>query len=121
MMAADVFAVGDDDVVVVETPYPGGRAAQPVLPSGSVAQPGFGGLGRGIRVLVSAQPAGGRDQTLCGHRLLAQYALVQGGDGGTRIDAKPVGQSGFETAIGAESVRLALGDVVGGDELRPQR
>jgi hypothetical protein len=51
--------------------------------------------------------------------LLPRDPLMQGPHRGTGIDAEILGQVCFQSPIGVESVRLALGDVVGGDQLRP--
>ena len=37
------------------------------------------------------------------------------------LDAQFIGERGLQATVGVEGIGLALGDVVGGDQLRPQR
>ena len=53
--------------------------------------------------------------------LLVQDACVQGADRGPGVDAEILGEGRFQSPIGLQSVGLAFSDVVGGDQLRPQR
>ena len=54
-------------------------------------------------------------------RLLPQDPLVQGTHRRPGIDAKVVGERRLQPLVGVERLGLALGEVVGGDQLRPQR
>src|SRR6202000_3513532 len=52
---------------------------------------------------------------------LAQYSRVQHCEGGTRVAAQIFGPYRFESPISVESGGLALSNVIGGDQLRPER
>ena len=54
-------------------------------------------------------------------RFLAQDPLVQGAHRRPWIDAQVVGECGLQPLVGVERLGLAFGQVVGGDQLRPQR
>ncbi len=80
------------------------------------------GLSDGVRAEIDGAALGGGLGGVSGvQRLLAQDPLVQRLHRRTGVDAEILGEVHLQSPIGVEGVRLPLGDVVGGDQLGPQR
>ena len=123
MVPADAGVI-ENEVVIRQPADPGGRTGQRMRAPGPVAQVRDRGLCGHRGALVDADQGvhrGGLRGLLDVQRLLPQDPLVQRLHRRPRIDAEVLGQGVFQPAVSREGIGLPLDQVVGGDQLRPQR
>ena len=123
MVAAHIGAI-KHDVFIGQAPDPGSRPHQRIAAPGVLPQAGSNGVAADRAALAQG---GGRARggVLGGlfdvQRFLAQDPRMQGSHRGAGVDAEIVGERGFQTAVGIQGVGLTFRQIVGGDQLRPQR